>query len=96
MPLTTVGKMAQTRFLENSSEKQDIDPIWLLAYPYLWKMLRRVLNWWTDIKEQICQTTDGAVEVALADLGTDLIKMDVSCWTNTDKCLCTQDYCAYV
>lgn len=73
MPPTTVGKEAQTRFLEDSSEKQNTVSIRFLAYPYLWKMLRKVLNGWTDLKEHICQIADGAVEVVLADLGTDLI-----------------------
>lgn len=87
--------MAQ-RFLEDFSEKQNTDPIALLAYPYFLKMLRRILSRWTDLKGHKCQITEEAVEVALADLGADLIKMDVSCRTNIDKCLCMQDYCAYV
>lgn len=88
--------VAQASFLEDSSEKQNTDPISLLAYPYFLKMLRRILSRWTDLKEQLCQITEGAVEVALADLGADLIKMYVSRWTNIDKYLCMQDDCAYV
>lgn len=34
-------------------------------------MLRRVLSRWTDLKGQICQTTEGAVEVVLDNLVRD-------------------------
>lgn len=62
------------------SEKQKIDSISLLPYSYFMKVLRilRILNGWTDLKEQVCQIAEGAVQVALADLEGDLTKMYVS------------------
>lgn len=76
MPLTTIGKAAQTRsFQEDSYEKQNTDSISLLPYPYFMKVLRRILNGWTDLQEEIFPIAKGTVQVALADLGADLRKM---------------------
>ena len=82
MPLTTVDKAAQTRrFLKDSSEKQNIDSFSLLPCPYFMKVLRRILNGWTDLEEQICPIVEWTTQVALADLEADLRKMYVSLWT---------------